>query len=348
MRTAALAAVIALLVAILGFTVGAGARATLAGPPANPTRCETAVRGALSVLRPEARAVASMRFDDAERMNWHFVPRERRGLSLKAMTADERRATHALLREVLSPRGYLTATSIVSLAGELRRIENGSGPTRDPLLYFLTVFGEPGPDGPWGVRFEGHHLSLNFTFDGDRASVTPLFLGANPAEVKDGDRAGLAPLAETEDLGHRLIASLAPEQRKAASFSNDAPGDILLGPGIPAVLPPTEGIAVAALDPTTQIPIVRSLVRSVTDVVAAPLDPDRARADATDLRFAFAGSGRIGEAWYLRVWCERWAIELDDVQNGANHVHLVWRDAADEFGARMIAEHRRSTRHEAH
>ncbi len=323
--------------------LAAGLCAALAGETlrsaAKSRNVADAVRVALDALPPAQRANATIPFDDDERKNWHFVPRDRRGVLLKDMDDAGRRATHSLLRELLSTRGYLTATTIMSRDEELLRIEQGSGPVRDPLRYALATFGAPGETAPWGVRFEGHHLSLNFTFAGDGVAVTPLFLGANPAEVRDGSRAGLAPLAEPERLGHAVIRSLDAERRKAACISSAAPADILLGPGLPAVLPSTEGVAVSSLEPAAQ-DLVRAFVDAVAGTVDPALDPEPRRAAADDLRFAFAGDPAPGKGCYFRVWCERWAMELDDVQNGANHVHLVWRDAHDDFGARLISEHR--------
>jgi hypothetical protein len=32
-------------------------------------------------------------------------------------------------------------------------------------------------------------------------------------------------------------------------------------------------------------------------------------------------------------------LELDNTQDGANHVHALWRDPDDDFAARWLAEH---------
>ena len=48
---------------------------------------------------------------------------------------------------------------------------------RNTDWYFVSVFGEPSNTGKWGWRFEGHHLSVNYTLDkgevvvGDAAAV---------------------------------------------------------------------------------------------------------------------------------------------------------------------------------
>ena len=66
----------------------------------------------------------------------------------------------------------------------------------------------------WGWRFEGHHLSLNFTLAGDKMAVdTPSFFGANPATVPSGAKKGLRALGEEHDAGWALLESLSEAQR---------------------------------------------------------------------------------------------------------------------------------------
>src|SRR6266699_7313694 len=133
----------------------------------------------LATLTTEQAAKATYALNDNERFNWHFIPRERKGLPLKEMTPEQKHLAHALLSTALSHRGYLKASTIMSLEQVLRDLEQGKGPTRDPELYFVTIFGKPGARGTWGWRVEGHHLALNFMLvDGKEVSVTPSFLGS--------------------------------------------------------------------------------------------------------------------------------------------------------------------------
>ena len=85
--------------------------------------------------------------------------------------------------------------------GPLEVEEGTANWDRNPELYYWTVFGEPGGDGPWGWRTEGHHVSLHINCWSDKViSVTPFFLGANPAEVLKGDKQGLRILDRREDI----------------------------------------------------------------------------------------------------------------------------------------------------
>src|SRR5215216_6195971 len=66
----------------------------------------------LAGLEPAQRTKAQFAFADAERLNWHFIPRERRGLPLKEMTPPQRDLARRLLQTGLSQRGTAKAETI--------------------------------------------------------------------------------------------------------------------------------------------------------------------------------------------------------------------------------------------
>src|ERR1051325_7777693 len=184
----------------------------------------------LATLTTEQGAKAVYTLNDNERFNWHFIPRERKGLPLKEMRSEQKHLAHALLSTALSHRGFLKASTIMSLEQVLRDLEQGRGPTRDPELYFLTIFGKPDPKGTWGWRVEGHHLPLNFLLAaGKEISVIPSFLGSNPGEIREGPRQGLRVLGAEEDLARQLVRSLTDAQKKGAIYTNVAPREIITG-----------------------------------------------------------------------------------------------------------------------
>ena len=106
----------------------------------------------LAGLSAEQRSAASMAFDDPARLDWHFIPKDKRkGLQVKEMNADQRRLAHALLETGVSKLGFQKATTIMELEKILRELEKGmpGKPLRDPERYYVTVFGEPGSAGRW-------------------------------------------------------------------------------------------------------------------------------------------------------------------------------------------------------
>ena len=178
----------------------------------------------LDALTPEQKAKATYAFHDKERVNWIYVPVQdkdkrpgRKGLRLEEMNEDQKKAVLELLHSGTSASGFQQAVTIMSLENILLELEKNGAMVRNPGWYFVTVFGTPAKTGSWGWRIEGHHLSLNFTVkDGQVASATPAFFGANPAEIKSGDRKGQRILGDVEDAATALVKSLDAEQKKAA------------------------------------------------------------------------------------------------------------------------------------
>ena len=300
----------------------------------------------LASLDPEQRARATFQFADDERLNWHYIPKERKGLPFKEMNSAQKHLAHALLSAGLSQHGYMKAVSIMSLDEILRVMENGTGPVRDPDRYFFSVFGEPSDTGTWGYRVEGHHVSQNFTIVNGKVQVAPSFFGANPAEVREGPRKGLRVLGREEDLGRAFIQSLTPEQKKIAIVSADAPGEILTGPARKAALTgQPSGIAASKLNPK-QRELLQNLLDEYCNNVpeeVAQMREEQIKKAAGNLYVAWAGGEQVGQPHYYRIQSPAFLIEYDDTQNNANHIHTVWRDFEGDFGLDLLKEHYQSS-----
>ena len=298
----------------------------------------------LAALSPEEKAQATFKFESetkAERLNWHFIPKERKGLPIKAMSEPQRALAKALLKTGLSDDGYQKAEIIQGLEAVLREMEKDTTGKRDPEKYFVSIFGTPGGKEPWGWRWEGHHQSFNYTCAGDSApSMTPSFFGSNPGVVQEGPKKGTRVLGKEEDLGRALVKSLNEEQRKKAVILQEAPKDILNVPGRADTK--AEGIPYSALNADQQKQLVDLtkvyLLRCRPDVAAE--DWSKVEKSGLDkLHFAWAGGFELGEPHYYRVQSGNFVVEYDNVQNGANHPHSVWRDFDRDFGQDLLAEH---------
>src|SRR5947207_2709852 len=303
----------------------------------------------LATLTADQAAKATYPLSDKERFNWHFIPRERKGLSFKEMAPEQKHLATALLSTGLSHRGYLKASTIMSLEQVLRDLEQGKGPTRDPELYFVTIFGKPGAHGTWGWRVEGHHLSLNFLLaEGNEISVTPSFLGSNPGEVREGPRKGLRVLGTEEDLARQLVGSLSEEQKKVAIYTNTAPREIITGNDRKArTLAPT-GISAAKLNKAqTELvwQIIREYVYRYRPEIADQDLKRIERAGTKNLSFAWAGSIEPKKGHYYRVQGPTFLMEYDNTQNDANHIHAVWRDFDHDFGDDLLRQHYEQVAH---
>lgn len=305
-------------------------------------RAERAVAAAkefLDGLSPGQRALAQFGFEDKARDQWAFVPGDRKGIALRDLDLKGRKAAHQLLGRLLSAQGYLKVVGIVDLENTLREIEHNEN--RDPGRYWLAFYGEPGSSA-WTVRFEGHHVSLNLSGQGSEWSgVTPLFLGTNPACVASGPKAGLCILRREEELARELYLGLDERQRARATLAGTQPADVLLVPGTPGAFEKAEGLPFSELPPAANARAWQLVEEVVGDLAPEAAEAARARLHAGELRFAWNGGTREGEAHYWRISGAEGAFEFDNMQGG-NHVHRLWRDKAHDFGGDALLEHYRS------
>jgi len=322
------------------------------GPSAGMTSAAVAWLGTLDAPQ---RARATRAFGDESRTGWHFIPKnDRKGVQLRDMTPVQERAALQLLRSALSQAGYEKSVLIMRLDEILRLLEGERARNvRDPRRYYFTVFGEPAPQGTWGLSIEGHHLSLNFTVrDGRLVDSTPQFMGANPAEVRTTfpglPETGFRVLAAEESLAFELVRSLDEPQRKRALVAAEAPKEIrAAGDPQPPGGPPA-GIAWRALQPEQQS-ILRRLVETYCEAMPTDVAGERLRliesgpavAGAVhhgwdDVHFAWSGALEPGIGHGYVVEGPTFVIEFVNVQpdaegNPANHIHCVWRDRTGDF-----------------
>jgi hypothetical protein len=312
------------------------------------------VEGAAQLLRslsPELKSQVSLPFGSDERFNWHYIPRDRKGVPFKAMTPAQRRLADSLLTTGLSHRGMRKALDIMYLDQIL--FEREQRAIRDPELYYISVFGEPGKSGQWGWRVEGHHLSLNFTLeDGRLVSASPAFYGANPAIVRGGAQDGMRVLADEEILGRELLLAFAEKDRARVILLSEAPRDIVTEASRRAEIGKPAGLSYAEMTPDQ-----RKAVVHVVSFYADRMRPEIAQAEMRRIEeagyerihFAWAGGASVGEPHYYRLHGPTFLIEYDNTQNDANHIHTVWRDLEDDFGGvDVLAAHYETSPHHRH
>jgi hypothetical protein len=296
----------------------------------------------LAALDDGQRGKATFPFDADERMNWHFIPKERKGLPLREMRPYQRHLASALLAAGLSQTGYIKAVTIMSLEDVLKIMENDSGENRNPEKYYFSVFGTPSDSDAWGYRVEGHHLSQNYTVVNGKVVDGPSFFGANPAEVRQGPRKGLRTLAGEDDLGTELIHLLDEQQQKVAIVDPTAYKDILTAASRKAALQgQPSGLSGSRMN-ATQFDVLMTLVEEYARNVPAELAENRiARMNEAGRNIYFAWSGGVnrGDPHYYRVQTPLFLIELDDTQDNANHIHSVWRDITGDFGQDLLRQH---------
>jgi hypothetical protein len=325
------------------FLIGVLTAATaFAQEPANvPAEMASAANAFLSALDENQAKKAKFPFAADQRENWGFVPRDRKGLALEELDEKQTALVRTLLKTALSDPGLEKVDAVIALEAFLGEIEKRPD-FRNPKAYFTSVFGEPKAEGTWAWRFEGHHLSLNYTvIDGKTVAVTPSFFAANPGEVTiEHKMKGTRPFHAEEDLARALATTLV-ESGKAVVYSKKPPADILTA----------EDRAVKQLEPVgvkasemnrSQLVALRKLIAEFANrhrKELAEADIAKITADMGNLRFGWAGGLKRGQPYYYRIQGTTFLVEVANVQNNGNHFHGVWRDSANDFGRDLLGDH---------
>jgi hypothetical protein len=325
--------------------------------PATAQRMTRAAQAFLASLDAPRLAAAKYPFECEERYRWNYRPDGfdwegrtfwHEGLRLFNMTEPQKQAALALLDAGLSAQGAARSRGIMALEEHLRLTERETTfvahVVRDPELYAFSIFGEPGAKRPWAWRAGGHHLGLHFTVVGDAVSSTPLFFGANPAEVRHGSATGLRTLPEEEDLARELIGSLPAESRAVAIVSQTAPRDILTDAYRAAyrLTDMAPGLTFGAMDGSARerlVRLIRLYVDRASDEIAAAQWRRYEDAGLDSVTFAWAGGVEPGQPHYYAVKGTQFIIEYDKTQDGANHIHSVLRDYANDWAGDILAAH---------
>lgn len=336
-------------------------------------RMAEAASAFLDSLAPEQRAKASFAFEGVdERTSWAYFPRGHHGLPLLEMDECQQKRAHTLIASSLSRHAYGKVTTIMGLESVLNDIEGRLlDALRDPGRYFVSIFAAPGGER-WGWRLEGHHVCLNFTIaGGELVSPTPIFLGANPAELRHGETPVVRPCGEEEDIARELLASLDAGQRRDAVICDVAPPDFVLmnlplvpdtclpgdAPALPIIQQQFDRMtaeqrealrfdvaAPSGLATARMTAAQRELLRRLVDVYVERLPEalaqlEREKIALDGVHFAWAGDERSRRPHYYRLQGRSLLVEYDNTQDGANHAHAVWRNPNRDFGRDVLRLH---------
>jgi hypothetical protein len=307
-------------------------------------------------------------FNDTSRLKWNNLPvglRARVGASVGNMDNEQRRLVHRILSAALSSQGYLKATGIMHLDELINRFYDTlyqqkafsdttykfiKGLQWSPRNYYFAFFGSP-TDRQWGFKLEGHHLSVNFTFVNDKISVTPFFVGTDPAEYLISEYAGWRVLGEEEDLGLRFIQTLTEQQKKKAIASGEVPRDIITGAESGKRLVDNWGIKGAELT-GAQKAILQNLVREFVfnlEYEKAVVAYDKITKEGIDnIYLGWIGGLEEKQAHYYIVNGPTFLIEFDNnggPRKSANHIHAIWREKGNEYGGDVLKAHYQSEKH---
>ena len=286
----------------------------------------------------------------------------RHGLLLEDLSDAQREAALDILRASLSAGGFQTARNVMKLNYTIGEI-TGSWEEYGDWVYFLSLFGTPSADQPWGWQIDGHHLNLNCLVLGDQLVMTPMFMGSEPVVALTGKYQGTAVLQAEQDQGLELVRSFAPEQQSKAILypsilSSGLPPERGRGPDgrvkggafADNAVVPYEGVRAAGLS-AGQRELLLRLASVYTDRIRpghAELRLAEVERHLDDTYFAWMGGIEDDSVFYYRIHSPVILIEFDHQSGVAfdnqeprrEHIHTVVRTPnGNDYGKDLLRQH---------
>jgi hypothetical protein len=316
----------------------------------------------LTTLNQQEIDLISFEFEDSLRTMWTNLPiglQKRNGIRYGHLSEESKIAFHHLLSTIFSSQGYLKTTSIMVLDDVLNEVYKEAYERKmipdeaykeiralnwDYGNYFIAIWGKPNLNKPWGLKFEGHHISVNLSIVGDKVSFTPLFLGTDPAEVQITKFSGLRVLSKEEDYGLLLINSFDKKQKQKATLSQDVPGDIITNPSSNQRIKEYKGIKGADLTVEQKEILKRLINEYINNLEHEKANEYRSKIEESgidEIYFAWIGSYERRKPNYYIINGPDFIIEYDNVgfNNDGNHIHSIWREKGNDFGEDILKVH---------
>ena len=294
-----------------------------------PPKYTQLAKNFLDSLTTDQKLVAQVKFEDTIRMRWQREPGQRQGLKMDSLTESQKIALHELMLNCMSSQGYLKVTAVMFNEDIQKKFEPNLGRNE----FWVEVFGNPSAAGLWGWKLEGHHLTVNFTFNGNRMiSHTPFLIGSNPANAKtDSVRAGLIILHNEDELARRLVNSFNEAQLKEGYTTEKRPEIVYGEQHKQQINVPAQGIYFTKLNKDQQAVLKALALEYINNFHSAEVPSIDKIINATT-KFFYMDRRNAGEAYYYRIINGNILIECE---NYGNHVHCFWRSAND-FGKEAI------------
>jgi hypothetical protein len=308
-------------------------------------RIVSSAQAVLATLDAPGKAKVQFPFEGPQKTRWSNLPSpmfERRGLRMGDLTAAQKAAVMNLLAAALSKEGYQKVIEIMRGDEVLRttgggrggRGGPGAGPAFGEAEYYLAFLGTPSATAPWMLQFGGHHLAINLTLAGSRATMAPSLPAAQPASYTFEGRT-VRPLGRENDKAFALVNALDATQKRQAILTHTV-SDLVLGPGQDGRTIQPEGIRVSSLSSAQQamlLDIAREWAGIMTDSFGEPRMAE-IRSRLADTWFAWSGPTTNGSAAYFRIQGPTLVIEYAP-QGSIDHIHTIYRDPTNDYGAQF-------------
>ena len=281
--------------------------------------------------------------DTAQKQRWSNLPNgafQRAGLMWGNLNATAQNAWLALMQATLSAEGYARARAEWAADDAL------GGGMFGMQYYYLALIGTPSASDPWQWQWGGHHVTVNATIVGPNVSLTPSFIGVQPATYTDTAGKTVRPLGDIEDAAFALLGTLDATQQKAAILGSNAI-DLVLGPGQDGKTIQAEGLPGSQMNASQQDAFVKfiGLYTNLVNGEDAAARNAEIKANLAQTYLAWYGPTTKGSAAYVRVTGPTVVIEYSPQGGGGgrggattgastDHIHGIYRDPTNDYGAK--------------
>jgi hypothetical protein len=318
-----------------------------------------AARDFLVALDVRARKQVSFDIDSEAWRAWSNVHPflMRHGVGLHELSEAQRQAALSLVSSALSASGFAIARDVMKLnehACELTGLSEEYG----EWYYWLSIFGTPSANEPWGWQLDGHHLIINCFILGDQLVLTPQFMGSEPVFAEWGKYAGTHVFRAEESVGLAMMRGLSAEQQAKAIIGTKLPGEVLSAAYSDNLRIPYEGIRYDDLT-SAQQNVLRDLIGVYLHRLRpeyAQIELDQAFDQLRETLFAWIGAHDDHGPFYYRIYSPVLLIEFDH-QSGIvyandeptrDHIHTIVRTPnGNDYGKDLLRQHYATHDHSA-
>ncbi len=308
-------------------------------------------RSFLAALTPEQRKAASFAITDGAWQKWSNIHPwlMRHGVCLADLDANQRERALGLLREAMSAAGYRSARDVMRLNEHVLEI-TGKAEEYGEWLYWISIFGTPSPDQPWGWQIDGHHLNVNCFVLGDQLVLTPSFMGSEPVLARSGKYAGMRVFANEEEQGFALMRSLSADERARATIGKDLPHELLTAAFFDNRRIERTGIGFGELssEGRERLEALLALYTNQIRPGHAEIRYNEAKRHLNETVFAWIGPFDNMSPFYYRILSPVILIEFDHVSGivydndmpSRDHIHTVVRTPnGNDYGKDLLRQH---------
>ena len=313
-------------------------------------RAVSAARAFEASLTSVQRVAVQYSFNSEKKSGWSSVPTNlapRNGVAVSDLSARQRATLWALLRTIMSAKGYSDEVG-VRKADTYLRLEYRGGTTPASKFdygegrYYIALFGRPSRSTKWMVQFTGHHYTVNMTFSGASVTNTPYFIGVNPPTAFTLHGHTYQPMVAQVGAMFGAVRSLNASQRASAQLGSRF-HDVLVAAGRDGQFPPRQGITVATLNRAQRKLVTRAILSYISVMPRGQANRLMATYEKQYSQTKLAWSGSTNpttpEAYVRiqgpRVWIEISFTDLGRLVGEIVHYHSIERDIQNDYGACM-------------